>query len=189
MSTQSQDTSKLTHSMATFTGWRELGKRTNYTEPTWRPHLLAVCCAASTREMCCTLHPDWANQWSPSTSTVSSYLTRHPTRFVSHSQFLSSTNWYFVFWIRWCKCLWITKMQKLFTPTTVAGWAGMRCCQYFSIKRNLIGIIVICNVWFHVIISIFRFYWSSPSGFNIEFFREDSGYSYSQIESDIRQEQ
>ena len=40
-----------------------------------------------------------------------------------------------------------------------------------------------------VTISIFRFYWSSPSGFNIEFFREDSGYSYSQIESDIRQEQ
>ena len=41
----------------------------------------------------------------------------------------------------------------------------------------------------NVTISIFRFYWSSPSGFNIEFFREDSGYSYSQIESDIRQEQ
>ena len=186
MSIQSQDTSKLTHSMATFTGWRELGKRTNYPEPTWRPHLLAVWCAASPRKMCCTLHPDWANQWSPSPSTVSSYLTRHPIRFVFTIRFFF-TNWYFVFWFRWCKCLWITRMQNLFTQTTVAGWAGMRCCQFFSIRRNLTGIN--SNVWFNVTISIFRFYWSSPSGFNIEFFREDSGYSYSQIESDIRQEQ
>ena len=162
MSTQSQDTSKLTHSMATFTGWRELGKRTNYTEPTWRPHLLAVCCAASTREMCCTLHPDWASQWSPSPSTVSSYLTRHPIRFVvcAYSQILSSTNWYFVFWIRWCKCLWITKMQKLFTPTTVAGLAGMRSCQYFSIKRNLTGIIRIC----YVMTSLLLFLFSGSTG-------------------------
>ena len=51
-------------------------------------------------------------------------------------------------------------MQKLFTPTTVAGWAGMRCCQYFSIKRNLTGIIRIC----YVMTSLLLFLFSGSTG-------------------------
>ena len=51
-----------------------------------------------------------------------------------------------------------------------AGWTGVRSMVQYHDEFD-------------------RFYWSSGSGLNIEFYSNDTGYSFSQIEQEIRYEE